>query len=58
MREDHSTPISPSQRDLYDKTVDAIRKDLTENAIAIAWNQGRNMPLKQAVEYALKTDEG
>ncbi|MBI3975661.1 MAG: tetratricopeptide repeat protein [Armatimonadetes bacterium] len=46
-------PRPPSGRSDYDRQVGALRAALDEQAFAVAWAQGRAMPLEQAIPYAL-----
>jgi predicted ATPase/DNA-binding CsgD family transcriptional regulator/Tfp pilus assembly protein PilF len=41
----------------YDRTVEGIRTHLDEATFAQAWEQGRAMPLEQAIEEALATQD-
>ena len=55
-REDINAPISPSQLEIYDKTVAAIHESLDDEAFETAWQKGRSMSLDQAVEFAINLD--
>jgi hypothetical protein len=40
----------------YDHVVAAARSQLDEATFAVAWAEGRAMPLEQAIAYALTQD--
>jgi DNA-binding CsgD family transcriptional regulator len=41
----------------YERGLAAVRSALPEASFEAAWNEGRNMDLEQAIEYALSEDE-
>ena len=53
LREAISAPLTPDSRVEYDQSVDAIRSQVDEMTFSQAWDEGREMTLEQAVEYAL-----
>jgi len=58
LRERVSAPRAPADRDEHDRRVNAARAALNEEAFAIAWSQGQNMTLDQAIAYALSESPG
>ena len=54
LREAIGSPIPPSSRDDYDRSVTAVRAELGEEAIETAWAEGRAMSMEQAISYALE----
>jgi predicted ATPase/class 3 adenylate cyclase len=56
LREAIGTPLSPSDRAEYDRSVAAVRTQLSEEAFRAAWEEGRKMTIEKAVEYALKSE--
>jgi len=40
----------------YARSVDRVREQLGEAAFAAAWDEGRALPLDQAIAYALGDD--
>jgi tetratricopeptide (TPR) repeat protein len=52
-RETKGTPLTPSERKEYERSVAAARAALGEESFAAAWSEGRAMTLEQAIEYAL-----
>ena len=51
-----ATPLARSVTD-YEARMSAARSRLGEEAFAAAWEEGREMPLERAVEYALGADD-
>jgi predicted ATPase/class 3 adenylate cyclase/DNA-binding CsgD family transcriptional regulator len=49
LREAMGAPISPVERASYERSVQALRTQLGEQALATAWAQGRTMTLEQAL---------
>lgn len=45
--------LGPEDRLLYDRHVELLRGGLGEDVFAVAWAEGRNMPLEQAIDEAL-----
>ena len=54
LREALHSPLSPNEREEYDRNVTAARAAFGEEAFAAAWQQGRDMTIEQAIEYALQ----
>ena len=52
-RETNNTPLHPSFRADYDRSVDAIRSQLEKEAFAAAWAAGRALTLEEATKEAL-----
>jgi tetratricopeptide (TPR) repeat protein len=52
-REAKGTPLTPSERQEYERCVAAARAALGEESFAAAWSKGRAMSLEQATDYAL-----
>jgi len=52
----HPSPIALSITD-YEGHLSTARSQLSEEAFAAAWAEGKAMPLEQATEYALSTEE-
>jgi len=57
VREALNISLPPLHRAEYDRTVEGIRVQLDEAVFAAAWAQGRSMPLEQAIEEALETND-
>ncbi len=55
-RDTMGTPLPPSDRADYDRTITAARTGLGDEAFAEAWAVGRAMTLEQAVAYALSEE--
>ena len=53
-REAIGTLVSPAFDAEYQKTLEAIRQGLSEDAFIVAWAQGRAMTFEEAVRYALE----
>jgi hypothetical protein len=47
-------PLPPPRRTIHDRTVDAARAALGEEAFAAAWAEGRELTLDQAISCALE----
>ncbi len=45
--------VHAQNRALYERSVEALRSRLTEEAFAVVWSEGRAMALEQAIEYVL-----
>jgi hypothetical protein len=58
LRSAMGAPLPPADRAEHDRSVAAARTALGEEAFAAAWAEGRMMPLKAAVSYALQESEG
>ncbi len=56
LRESIGAPLASSERVTLDRTVATVRETLGEEAFAIAWAQGRAMPLAEAITLALEAD--
>ena len=54
LREAIGSPLPSNERQEYDRTLAAVREALGEEAFAAAWQQGRAMPIEQAITYALE----
>jgi hypothetical protein len=52
LREEIGSPLPPAERAALDETLDRARKMLDKSRQAVAWNEGKNMSLEEAVEYA------
>jgi len=48
----------PEDQQDYDSHVALVRAALGEEAFSAAWSEGRAMTLEQAIEYALRRDDG
>ena len=53
LREEVGAPLPPADRARYERHVAALRLKLNREDFERAWAQGREMPLEQAVTYAL-----
>jgi predicted ATPase/class 3 adenylate cyclase len=53
LREEMGAPLSPSEREEYDRKIAEARAALGEDAFSAAWMEGRAMTQEQAIEYAL-----
>ena len=63
LRRTTGTPIPPSDRPAYERSLSALRGQMDEQALSAAWEQGRTMPVEQAVEASRQigipnSDEG
>lgn len=55
LREENGTPRPPDQRAMYERAVTAARTAFADDAaFDQAWQEGRAMPLEQAIELAMK----
>ncbi|PWT83837.1 MAG: adenylate/guanylate cyclase domain-containing protein [Acidobacteria bacterium] len=54
LREQVGAPLSPKERFRYDRMVASARAAGDDAVFNVAWQEGRGMPLDQAVEFALK----
>jgi tetratricopeptide (TPR) repeat protein len=57
LREIIGSPIAPSDRPNYDRTISALRTTLGEETFAKHWAEGRSMTMEQAIAYALNENE-
>jgi predicted ATPase/DNA-binding SARP family transcriptional activator/DNA-binding CsgD family transcriptional regulator len=57
LREEIGSPIQPTDRADYDRSVAAARTHLEGAAWEAAWKQGKEMSLEEAIEYALLGEE-
>ncbi len=48
--------LEPADRAEYERSVAAIRASLGEAEFEAAWTEGNEMPLEQAIQYALSSD--
>jgi DNA-binding CsgD family transcriptional regulator len=55
-RERFRTPIPPPRQDRYDRTLAAIKDQLSAQALEAAWNLGRSLSGDDAASYALEPD--
>ena len=53
LREAIGAPMPPCDRAVYDRNLSMARAGLDESSFAAGWTSGREMPLEQAVEYAV-----
>ncbi|MFN8475838.1 MAG: tetratricopeptide repeat protein [Anaerolineae bacterium] len=53
LRDKMESPLPPSYRAAYERTVASVRKELDTNALGQAWAAGKVMTLEAAVAYAL-----
>jgi len=53
LREEVGAPLPPADRARYERYVAAVRAGLDEETFESTWAQGREMPLEQAMAYAL-----
>jgi predicted ATPase/class 3 adenylate cyclase len=54
LRELLNVPLSPSERTEYEQEVALTLAALGKAAFDLAWSGGRNIPLEQAIDYALE----
>lgn len=54
LREDIGAPLPPSEREALDKMVAKAKSQLDNYTAEEVWAMGRNMSLKQAVEFAME----
>ncbi len=55
LREAVGAPRPPLESDAYEKHLNEIRSRVTDAAFDSAWNDGKNMEMDQAVDFALGT---
>jgi predicted ATPase/DNA-binding XRE family transcriptional regulator len=53
IREEVGSPLSPAERVRYDANVSKARSATEEAAFDAAWEEGRALPLKEVLEYAM-----
>jgi predicted ATPase/DNA-binding winged helix-turn-helix (wHTH) protein len=56
LRQALNTPIPPSDRPDYDRTISSLRASLGDEAFEKYWAEGRAMTMEQAIEYALSAE--
>jgi predicted ATPase/DNA-binding SARP family transcriptional activator len=56
LRESLGVGLAPAEQATHDETVEAVRRALAENRFADAWRHGRELPLDDAVAYALEEE--
>ena len=54
LRESLGVGLAPAEQTTHDQTVEAVRGALPEHRFAAAWRQGRELPLDDAIAYALE----
>jgi tetratricopeptide (TPR) repeat protein len=54
LREQIRSPLPPNEQAKLDKVLQAARESLSDAEQAAAWTEGRQMPLEQAVAFALE----
>ena len=54
LRESLGVGLAPAEQTTHDETVEAVRAALAEDRFATAWRHGRELPLDDAVAYALE----
>jgi predicted ATPase len=57
LREEFNSPLSPDDQLDLEKTLEAVRLQLGEEASIAAWTEGRSMPTERAIQYALASDQ-
>ena len=57
LRESLGVGLAPAEQATHDQTVAAVRDALGEERFGAAWRQGRELPLDDAVAYALEEEE-
>jgi ATP/maltotriose-dependent transcriptional regulator MalT len=57
LREASGIRLSPLRRAEYERTMEGIHAQVDEAVFAVAWKEGRAMPLEQLVAQALETNE-
>ncbi len=57
LRDKMQSPLPPSYRAAYERTVTSVRSELDAPALARSWAEGKTMTLEQAFAYALKDEE-
>ena len=53
LRESIGTPLVPAELEIQQRGLELARAQLDEATFAIAWTEGRKLPLKKAITYAL-----
>jgi predicted ATPase/DNA-binding SARP family transcriptional activator len=56
LRESLGVGLAPAEQTTHDETVEAVRGALDEERFTRAWRQGREMPLDDAIAYALEEE--
>jgi hypothetical protein len=56
LRESLGVGLAPAEQTTHDETVEALRGALPENRFAAAWRKGRELPLDDAIAYALEEE--
>jgi ATP/maltotriose-dependent transcriptional regulator MalT len=56
MRERFRTPIPPPRQGRYDRTLAAIKAQMSSHALEAAWRLGRSLSGNEAASYALEPD--
>jgi predicted ATPase/DNA-binding SARP family transcriptional activator len=56
LRESLGVALAPAEQTTHDETVEAVRSSLDEDRFSAAWLRGREMPLDEAVAYALEEE--
>jgi predicted ATPase len=54
LRESLGVGLAPAEQTTHDETVEAVRSALTEDRFGADWRHGREMPLDDAIAYALE----
>ena len=54
LRESLGVGLAPAEQTTHDETVDAVRGSLAEERFVAAWLQGKELPLDDAIAYALE----
>ena len=57
LRQLSSSPMTPNEHMLYDREVAELRTGLDEPVFAALWAEGRNMPMDQAIAYAIEENQ-
>lgn len=57
LRETIDTPLPPTEQAAYDRDVMAVRAGLSEADFKEVWQEGRALPLEEALAYALEDEE-
>jgi predicted ATPase/DNA-binding SARP family transcriptional activator len=56
LRESLGVALAPAEQTTHDETVEAVRSSLNEDRFGAAWLRGREMPLEEAIAYALEEE--
>ena len=56
LRESLGVGLAPAEQTTHDETVEAVRSALTEDRFGADWRHGREMPLDDAIAYALEEE--